>query len=258
MMHRSIVCILLSLLISASSGQEQKNSPAGQSKPATGFTERVLKFLGIANSPGTLKGPGDEVTTGELWLADLQAQTTRPLISGAGYRSPIFLPGSDDVLALHGSDVVRISKANGKDTKLHSIDGILKLVGANSPAGAIFKDAGTVLILLRGQAGGRPRVALLAVATGTVKPVPYDPASAEDLQMLEDLEGWSRTYGDRRIYVQRQSKQALSGTVEWSDVFLQAGKQQPVNVSQCDGMNCGQPSLSADGRSLVFVKAEPE
>lgn len=257
-MHRSILCILLTLLISVSSGQEQKNSPAGQSKPSTSFTERVLKFLGIANSPGTLKGPGDEVTTGELWLADLEDRTTRRLTSSAGYRSPIFLPESNDVLALRGTDVVRISKADGKETKLHSSDGILKLVGANSPAGDRSKDTGTVLILMRGRPGERPRVALLTIATGAVNAVPYDPTSPQDLQMLENLEGWSRTYGDRRVYVDRQSKDAFSGTVEWSDVFLVVGKQQPVDVSQCDGLNCGQPSLSTDGHLLVFVKAEPE
>jgi hypothetical protein len=76
--------------------------------------------------------------------------------------------------------------------------------------------------------------------------------------MVENLEGWTRTYGDKRIYVQRQAKQALSGTVEWSDVFLEGGGQDPVNVSRCDGADCGQPSLSADGRLLIFVKSDRE
>jgi len=88
--------------------------------------------------------------------------------------------------------------------------------------------------------------------------VPYDPASSQDLQMVEDLGGWSRTYGDRHIYVHRQAKQALSGTVEWSDVFLKVDNQPPVDVSQCNGVNCGQPSLSADGHWLVFVKTKAE
>ena len=109
-----------------------------------------------------------------------------------------------------------------------------------------------------GEAGGRPRVGLLTVGTGAVAIVPYDPASSQDLQMVENLEGWSRTYGERSISVKRQAKQALSGTVEWSDVFLKAGNQAPVDVSQCDGVNCGQPSLSQDGRLLVFVKARAE
>lgn len=252
MIYRPIICVLLIFLITTSSGQAQKNAPGGKPKPPTSLTERLLKFLGISDSPGTLKGPGDEVTTGELWLADLQARTTRALTPSAGYRSPIFLAGSGDVLALRGTDVVRVPNAGGEGKKLYSIDRILKLVGASS------EDAATVLILLRGEAGGHPRVGLLTVPTGAVKPVPYDPASHEDLQMVEGLEAWSRTYGDHRIYVQRQSKQALSGTVEWSDVFLQVGSREAVDVSLCDGANCGQPSLSADGHWVVFVRTEAE
>jgi hypothetical protein len=34
--------------------------------------------------------------------------------------------------------------------------------------------------------------------------------------------------------------------------------QEPVDVSRCDGTNCGQPSMSADGRLIAFVKAEME
>jgi len=255
-MNRLFACaLLLTLVVNTVSGQAQKNAPPaapGKQTASTSFTEKLLKFLGISDSPGTLKGPGDEVTSGELWLADLQAKTTRVLASDEGYHSPIFLAGTREVLALRGTDVVQIPVVGGQGRKFYSVDGIVKLVGASSA------DAGTVLILLRGDAGGRPRVGMLTVATGAVTPVPYDPASSQDLQMVEDLEGWSRTYGDRHIYVKRQSKHALSGTVEWSDVFLQVGNQLPVDASQCDGVNCGQPSLSENGRLLVFVKAEAE
>jgi len=249
MMNRSIVgALLLALLMNSALAQAQKNPPP---KP-TSFTEKLLKFLGISDSPGTLKGPGDEAGSGEVWLADLAAKTTRALTASDGYRSPIFLVGARDVLALRGNDVVQLPVAGGEARKLYSVVGIMKLVGASSA------DTGNVLILLQGQAGGRPRVGSLTLATGAVTPVPYDSASSQDLQMVEDLEGWSRTYGDRRIYVKRQSRQALSGKVEWSDVFLQVDGQPPMDVSQCDGVNCGQPSLSADGNWLVFTKAPPE
>ena len=88
--------------------------------------------------------------------------------------------------------------------------------------------------------------------------VPYDLASRRDLQMVENLEGWSRTYGDRRLYVKTQAKQILSGTVEWSDVFLKVGNREPLNISHGDGLNCGQPSLSENGSLVVFVKTKPE
>jgi len=239
------------LLVSAFSGLAQKDASADKQSPRTSFTERVLKFLGISASPGTLKGP--EITSGQLWLADLQSNTTRPLTSSEGYRSPIFLVGNKDLLALRGSEVMRIPSVGGEGKRLYSVDGILKLVGASSA------DAATVLILLQTEAaGGHPRVGELTVSTGKVTPLPYDPASKEDLQMVEDLAGWSRTFGQRHIYVEKQSKKALSSTVEWRDVFLRVDSQPAVDVSHCDGANCGQPSLSADGHWLVFVQTKAE
>lgn len=251
-MQRLIASLLLTILAFASSGQAQKNAPTGKQKPPISFTERVLKFLGISDSPGTLKGPGDEVISGKLWVADLHSGITHALTPDQGYRSPVFLAGSKDVLALRGTDVMRIPGTGGEGKRLYSVEGIAKLVGASS------EDAATVLILLRSEAGGHPRVGLLRVSTGAVTSVPYDPAASQDLQMVEDLGGWSRTYGDRQIFVQKQSKEALSGTVEWCDVFLRVGSQPPMDISRCDGANCGQPSLSEDGRLLVFVKAESE
>lgn len=251
MMPRTTVSLPLTLLLCACSGYSQQNAPPAKPKTQTTFTEKLLKFLGISDSPGTLKGPGDEVASGELWLADLQAGTSRALNGSGGYRSPIFLMGSKDVLALRGIDVIRVPAAGGEGKKLYSIDGAWKLVGASSD------EPRTVLILLR-SGDARPRVGLLTVSTGAVTPVSYDPASNQDLQMLENLEGWSRTYGNKRAYVQKQSKRAFSGPVEWTDVFLHVDGHSPSNVSQCDGVNCGQPSLSADGQWLVYVKTKTE
>ena len=45
---------------------------------------------------------------------------------------------------------------------------------------------------------------------------------------------------------------------EFTGVFLKAAGHDPMNGSQCDGSNCGQPSLSADGQLFIFVKTEPE
>jgi Tol biopolymer transport system component len=254
-MNKLVTCIFVAALMSSGvHGQSQKktNDRAAAKPPAsTSFTEKLLKFFGISDSPSTLKGP-DEISSGELWLADLDSKGTRPLTASAGYRSPVFLAGTKGVLALRRNDVMQIPSVGGEGKKLYSVSAIFKLLGSGS------EDPGKVLILLQGEAGGRPRVGLLTVSTGAVTVVPYDAASNQDLQMLESLQGWSRTYGDKYIYVKRQTKQAFSGTVEWSDVFLNVGNREPVDVSRCDGANCGQPSLSEDGRLLVFVKAAAE
>ena len=258
MKQRPIIAPLLSLglFLACAQAQTKTSQPppkqAGQKAGSTNFIDRVLKFLGISDSPSTLKGPGDEVRSGELWIADLKTGTTRVLASGAGYRSPIFLVGTNDVLVLHGNEVVRIQAGGGQATKLYSINGVSKLVGASAD------DRNSVLLLLTPERESDARVGLLNVRTGEVTAIPYDPSKSQNVQIVESLEGWSRTYGDRRIYVKRQSKSALSGTVEWSDVFLQVDGQAPMDVSQCDGDNCGQPSLAEDGNSLVFIRAKAD
>jgi len=114
------------------------------------------------------------------------------------------------------------------------------------------------LVLLRNTSGSHPRVGLLAVDTGAITDLAYDPASSQDLQLIEDLEGWSCVSGESRAYVKRQTKEEISGTREWTDVFLVANGQQPIDVSHCDGVNCGQPSFSQNGNRLVYIKEDSE
>jgi hypothetical protein len=61
-------------------------------------------------------------------------------------------------------------------------------------------------------------------------------------------------YGDKTLSIRHQEKQSLAGTVDYVDTFLRVDDSEPVNVSKCDGANCGQPSLSADGTRIVFIK----
>ena len=73
---------------------------------------------------------------------------------------------------------------------------------------------------------------------------------------MEEICGHSkRVYGDTKVYVRTESKSDMAGSVGWTDVYLKQGNNSPLNVSRCDGVNCGQPSLSNDGRQVVFVKA---
>jgi hypothetical protein len=256
-MSRALRCtfVLFLLLPSLAVGQTRKTTgakPTTKQKQPASFVEKVLKFLGISDSPDTLKGPGDEVVSGQLWLAELDSKSTHAVSAGGGYRSPIFAPGSNDILALRGTDVWRFASGSAEAKKLSSVSAINKLVASSAD------DPEKVLILLEDGAGGHRGVGLLSISTGKVTPVPYDSASSRDLQMVENLQDWTRTYGDKQTYVRRQTKQALSGPIEWTDVYFKVGSQAPVDISQCNGVNCGQPSMSADGRLLVFVKTEAE
>ena len=242
--------LLLALSIDVISSQTQNSTPAPVVKPnRPSLTERLLKFLGISANPSTFKGPGDEVVTGDVWLVDVTSQRARPLTSFGGYRSPVFVDDSSHILALRGTDVIQLSISVTEEKKLFSVFGITKLVGCSA------EDANKVVVLMRGDGGGRPQVHLLTISTGKTEPIQYDSSSSQDLQMVESLEGWTRTYGSWELYVESQTKQALSGTIEWTDIFLKVGNDKPVDLSRCDGFNCGQPSLSKDKRLAVFVKS---
>lgn len=245
---------LLLTLTFAALGQAPNAAPpkGAQQKSSSSFVDRVLSFLGISDSPVTLKGPGGEVSSGELWVVDLDSQTRRAIAPGGHYRSPVFAPDGKKILALSGGDLVRLSLESQETMKLFPVADVSKLIGFSSA------DPESLLILQSGGAGRHSRVGLLSISTAKVTALSYDPASDSDLQMVENLEGWTRTYGGKQLYVRRQTKQTLSGTVEWSDVFLRVDGKEPRDVSLCDGANCGQPSLSADGHLLVFVKAPVE
>jgi hypothetical protein len=252
---RTAFVLLLSVLLGGNMcRQAQKNtskSTISTQKKSKSFIDRVLDFLAISYTPGAQKGPAPDISNGQIWVADMESGSTRALTVNGSFRSPVFFAESADILALRGNDVVRIPSAGGEGIPLQSVPGILKLVGVGS------QNSGKILVLLRNETGSHPRVALLAIDTGSITNLPYDPESSQDLQLVEHLEGWSRSYGESSVYVKRQTKETLAGTVQWSDVFLAAHSRQPVNVSRCDGRNCGQPSLSQDGNRVVYVKDNP-
>lgn len=84
-MNKLIICVLL-LPFAVDDVHEQapvnKTGAASSKQRSSGtFIERLLNFLGVADSPSTLKGAGDDVQSGRLWLADLDSGNTRALTS---------------------------------------------------------------------------------------------------------------------------------------------------------------------------------
>lgn len=226
----------------------QQSAPARKTET---FWHKVLRVSGIAQSPSTLKGPGDEVTRGQVWIADVAAGKARKLTGSGGFRSPVFLPDGHDLLALKGTSVVRVALADGQVTNLFTVTGLAKFVGMSED------DADKVLVVSR-DSSGHPGVAFLSVSTGKLDPLAYDPSSNDDRHLVEHLSAWDRHYGDTIVYVDQQTKSGMAGTLSWADVFLKQGAGGPRDLSNCDGTNCGQPSLSPDGKFVAFVKSDED
>lgn len=221
--------------------------PASPAEAEETLWQKLLRVSGISANPSTLKGPGDDLAGGELWSVELEAGTPRQVIAGAGYRSPIFEPGGDSLLALAGDRLVRISLAEGEPRALRQTSAI-KLVGF------VAGEPDRVLLVTRDEAG-RPVAAFLSLGSGETEVLTLDRDSEDGRRMLHHLQGWQRSYSTAKLYTRRETRRDLIGTVEWTDVVVKRGAGDPVNVSRCGGTNCGQPSLSPDGRRVVFVKS---
>jgi hypothetical protein len=158
------------------------------------------------------------------------------------------LAGDETILALRGEEVLQIPVAGGEPRKLFTVKSITKLVGAS------LDDADKVLVL--SETNQHPSVGLLSLKNGQLTSMPFDEASREEQRVLVHLQGWERVYGDTKVYLKSEAQSGLAGQTGWTDVYLKRGGIEPVNVSKCDGRNCGQPSLSQSKRLVVYVKAE--
>ena len=187
----------------------------------------TLRFSGVSATPNTLKGSDDELVSGQVWMADVRSGAMRKITPEFGYRSPVYYPNGADILVLQGADVVRISSGAEPPAKLYHIAGIIKLVGFS------IDDPDQVLMLKEDEQG-RTSGSRLSVETGAVRLLPYDPGAT--------------------VYIKRESRETLSGTVEISNVFVKSTGKDPLNISRCDMTNCGQPSLSPDGNRVLFIK----
>ncbi|MEA2924610.1 MAG: hypothetical protein QOD25_1732 [Alphaproteobacteria bacterium] len=206
---------------------------------------RLMSFLGISATPSQMKAP-DALMAGDIWIADAGRNTRAPLTSDGGYSWPVFDPGGERILALKGSEVLEIPLAGGPARRLASVARITKLIGFDRAR------PGQVLVL---RAEPNAEIAVLSLADGQVTAIAYDPRSSEAGTFLAHLRGEERAYGDTVLYVRKETRNEITGDVlEWSDVFVKEGDKRPRNISQCEGANCRQPSLSADGDRIAFVR----
>jgi hypothetical protein len=209
---------------------------------------KLLRIAGLTAAPSQLRAPGDEMAPGDIWIADLDQQTARALTSDGGYRSPVFSPADRSIFALKGDAIVRI-QGDGTSAVAVKAPGAIKLVGfdAQNPDD---------LVVLVDAPAGQPPMAVASLKSQAMSPLPYDPKSADERAVLAQVRAQDRVYGNATVYTKTESKQGMSRKLEWTDVYLQRGGTPPQNVSKCDGVNCGQPSLSPDGRSIAFVKSK--
>ncbi len=213
--------------------------------------QKFLRITGVSATPSKQRGSIQTVESGYIWIANLEEKTSRRLTDQSGYRSPVFVDKDHNILALKNDEVVRIPVSGGQLQTLFPIKGAIKLVGLS------LDDTDKLLVLIKDQ-DAKITIGILSLTTGHVTPVPYETKSPEGERMFAHLSGWNRVYCNTEISLAENNRTDRSGriTQKWTDVYIKRAYRDPINVSNCNGVNCGQPSLSQDGTLVAFIKGE--
>jgi hypothetical protein len=230
--------ILLPILLLSARAQKKTES----------FWDMLLRVAGVSATPGALRGT-DKASSGDVWLAVVARKPVlQRLTQEGGYNSPVFDSQDKNILVLKGGDLFRLPAGGGPATKLRALSGVSKLVG-------LSRDDPDQLLVVVNNAQGLPSAALVSIRTGALTRLPHDPQSRNDQIMIAHLAGWERVYGDTRLYMESNEKEGAGGNViEFSDVYVKRGADSPANLTNGNGLSSGQPSLSADGRQVVFIR----
>jgi hypothetical protein len=183
-----------------------------QQVTAEGLLNKLLRITGISATPSQQKAPSEEMEAGgEIWISNVKAGTLQKLSQENGFRSPIFGPNDEAVLAVKDGWLWQVSLQTGSVSKLHEVAGLTKVVGIDRD------DANKILVLIK--RGSTTAPSLLSLATGAITKISYDANSPNDRKLVNHLKGWERVYGDTMVYPRAQTRESVTGTAEWQDVF---------------------------------------
>jgi hypothetical protein len=234
------------VLVAALGAQTQKQSP---NKTET-FWEKVLRIAGVSKTPGSLRGDQD-VKAGDIWwVTRAEKAVPQRLTRGGGYYSPVFDGSGQNVLALKNGELYRVSLSGDAPVKLHTVADVTKLVG-------LSRDDSDQLLVIGEDPQHLPFAALLSIQSGQFAVIPHNANSSDDQVMIAHLAGWERVYGDTRVYTEKNEKQGPGGmTIEFTDVYLKHANDPPINLTHGNRVSSSQPSLSSDGRIVVFIRGD--
>ncbi len=245
-MKRAIfVTIWIFVAIAFVAAQSQKAQPQ---KKTESFWAKVLRVAGVSTTPASLRSD-DQVTGGDIWWVTVAEKAVpQRLTRGGGYSSPVFDVSGQNVLALKSGDLYRVRLSGDATVELHTVAGVTKLVG-------LSRDDPDQLLVIGEDQQHLPFAALFSIQSGRLLVIPHNADSSDDQVMLAHLSGWERVYDDTLLYTEKNEKQGPGGmAIEFTDVYLKRGSDPPINLTHGNRISSSQPSLSADGRVVVFIR----
>lgn len=206
---------------------------------ADNFFELFLKYTGISIDRNQI---ANSLIVGNIWKMEIDksgVNEVKQVTRSGKYHSPIWIPGSDNLLAIKDDKLIQFSLSGGEEKILHNLPDPTILVGFNS------NDMNSLLILQKSVP------ALLLLDSGEVIFMPFDKDNSEDSETLSSLKSSFRDYGKSQVYISEQSRTDVKGvTKKINKIHIKLDKQEFVISCPSD---CAQPALIKNGRMLVFV-----
>lgn len=220
----------------------------------------LLSVFGITATSSAQKGDQDNLV-GNIRIYDLIEKESTEVTKDGGYNSAIFLPCEQSIVALKDGKVLKITMpgaAAQSITPVATNPDIVKLIGFSQD------DNDKILVLIR-ENGKNQLAGFLSLTSGKMTAIPFDKVNEGGKQMsqaeeaiLNNLKGTERVYGTTKLYVDvdsREVRRVAGKEILGTDVFItKIGQREPQNISRCGGDKCGQPSLSLEGRYVVYIK----
>jgi hypothetical protein len=218
-------------------------SAAGASPPSSENSIVVrtfwagIDYLGVIfKAVGSLGGGADQ---GQVWVVDLVTGERRQISNADGLAWPVLDTDQSTIFALRGRQLVRLKVHGGETVSVGPQANWRKLVGVNA--------TGDVLGFLAGPAGVQP---VLLTSKGELLTLPKLETEEEQVRVSRLLQE-NRAYQNGRELIVTRSARGGRGY----DVNLITG-DLARNLSDCGDNACGQPSLSPDGRYVLYIRAE--
>lgn len=212
---------------------------AAEAETDESLVDKLMSVLGLTASSAVMRGE-EKPVDGDIWSVSLQDGKETALTRGGGFRSPLFMPDGQRLLALKGGSIVEIQAGPPKPVAPAPEVTRLLVFNPSNP---------NELLVLRGMP---PRLAKLRLSPpGTPQPLRVSPSSETALL------GWAQDSVRRTddLLVQTHTRTSPPAGTE---IRLTRDGQKSSTVVDCGDSRCGQASLSPDKRQVVFVRSEPQ
>ena len=80
-----LTVVMMAAVVNVLADQQQPPPPP----PKESIVTKLLRIAGLTVAPTQMRGPGDDVPAGDIWIVTLDQRAPRPLTTDGGYRSPL-------------------------------------------------------------------------------------------------------------------------------------------------------------------------